>query len=115
MLTDTADSTQLATRQRLRAKLEKILATRTAAAAGDERGEESDRRVREAESRARQAENRASQAENRARQAESRIREVVREKEISEQRIREAEGTYVRTFEDGTRRVFYKPSRCFLK
>ena len=81
MLTDTVDSTQLATRQRLSVKLEKILATRTAAAAGDGRGEESDRRVREAESRARQAENR--------------IREVEGEKEVSEQRaatrIREAE------------------------
>ena len=76
-----ADSTQLATRQRLRAKLAKILATRTAAAAGEGRREESDRRLREAESR--------------ARQAESRIREVEREKEVSEQRvairIREAE------------------------
>ena len=81
VLTDTADCTQLATRQRLRAKLEKILATRTAVAAGEGRREESDRRVREAESR--------------ARQAESRKREVEREKEVSEQRaatrIREAE------------------------
>ena len=81
VLTDTADSTQLATRQRLREKLEKILATRTAAAAGEGRREESDRRLREAESR--------------ARQAESRTREVEREKEVSEQRaatrIREAE------------------------
>ena len=81
VLTDVADNTQLATSQRLKAKLQKILATRTVAATGDGRGEESDRRVREAESR--------------ARQAESRIREVEREKEVSEQRaatrIREAE------------------------
>ena len=89
VLTDTADSTQLATGQRLRAKLEKIQATRTAAAAGNRRREESDRRLREAESRARMAENR--------------IREVEREKDVSEQRaatrIREAEGTYVCTLD----------------
>ena len=97
VLTDTADSTQLATRERLRAKLEKIQATRTAAAEGVGRREESDMRLQEAESRARKAESRAKKAESRAGQAENRIREVEREKDVLEQiaatRIREVEGT----------------------
>ena len=83
VLTDTADSTQLATRQRLRAKLEKILATRTAAAAGEGRREESsDRRLREAESRIREAEREKEVSEQRAatriREAESKVKDVHR-------------------------------------
>ena len=62
MLTNIADNTQLATSERLKAKLEKILATRSTVAAGD-RKEESDRRVREAETRASEAESRAMRAQ----------------------------------------------------
>ena len=85
VLTDITDSTQLGTRERVRAKVGKIQATRTVAATGDVRREESDRRVREAERRAREAEDRAGEAEDRAGEAEDRAREA-------EDRAREAEG-----------------------
>ena len=85
VLTDIADSTQLGTRERVRAKVRKIQATRTVAATGDGRREESEGRVRE--------------AERRAREAESDIR---REKEIAERQAREAE-RQVRAMEDRAR------------
>ena len=75
---DIAGSTQLGTRERVRAKVGKIQATRSVAATGDGRREESDRRVQEAESRAREAE----------REKE----DIKREKEIAERQAMEAEG-----------------------
>ena len=96
----------------MRAKVGKILATRTVAATGDGRREESDRRVREAERRAReaerekedikrendiaerqarQAEGQAREAENRAREADGRAREEERGKETAQNRQREME------------------------
>ena len=106
VLTDIADSTQLGTRERVRAKVGKIQATRTVAATGDVRREESDRRVREAERRAREAEGRAREAESRvqamegrATEAEGRVGEAEREKDdikmekdVAERQAREAEG-----------------------
>ena len=106
VLTDIADSTQLGTRERVRAKVGKIQATRTVAATGDGRREESDRRVREAERRAREAEGRAREAESqvqamegRATEAEGRVGEaerekddIKREKDVAERQAREAEG-----------------------
>ena len=109
VLTDIADSTQLGTRERVRAKVGKIQATRTVAATGDGRREESERRVREAERRAREAErentdimgekeiaerqareadSRAAEIEGRAREAEDRAREAERGKEAAENRQR---------------------------
>ena len=79
VLTDIADSTQLGTRERVRAKVGKIQATHR-----DESREESSRRVWEAERRAREA-------EGTAREAEDQAREVQREKETAENRQREIE------------------------
>ena len=83
----------------MRAKVGKIQATRTVAATGDGRREESDRRVRETERRAREAEGRAREAEGRAREAEGRAREaerenadIKREKKIAERQVMETEG-----------------------
>ena len=118
VLTDIADSTQLGTRERVRAKVGKIQATRTVVATGDGR-RESERRVREAETRAREAERenadikrdkeiaecqamkadsramevegRAREAEDRAREAEERAREAERGKETAENRQRDME------------------------
>ena len=117
VLTDIADSTQLGTMERVRAKVRKIQATRTVAATGDGRREESEGRVREAERRAREAESdikrekeiaehQAREAErqvramgDRAREAERRVGDAEREKEdikrgkdIAEHQAREAEG-----------------------
>ena len=102
VLTDIADSTQLGTRERVRAKVRKIQATRTVAATGDGRREESEGRVREAERRAREAESdikrkkeiaerQAMEAEGRAREAEDRARDAERGKEAAENRQRGAE------------------------
>ena len=85
VLTDIADSTQLGTRERVRAKVRKIQATRTVAATGDGRRDESEGRVREAERRAREAES-----------------DIKREKEIAEHQAREA-GRQVRAMEDRAR------------
>ena len=85
VLTDIADSTQLGTRERVKAKVRKIQATRTVAATGDGRREESEGRVREAERRAREAES-----------------DIKREKEIAEHQAREAE-RQVRAMEDRAR------------
>ena len=78
--------------------MRRIQATRTVAATGDGRREESERRVREAERRAREAETRAREAERRAREAEGRIgvaerekEDIKREKDIAEHQAREAE------------------------
>ena len=87
VLTDIADSTQL-----VRAKVGKIQATRTVAATGDGRREESERRVREAEKRARKAEGRAREAESIVGEAEREKEDIKREKEIADDRAREAEG-----------------------
>ena len=95
VLTDIADSTQLGTRERVRAKVRKIQATRTVVATGDGRREESERRVREAERRAREA-------EGRAREAEREKADINREKEIAERQAREAE-SQVRAMEGQTR------------
>ena len=104
----------------MRAKVGKIQATRTVAATGDGRREESERIVREAERRAREAErenadikgekeiaerqareadSRAVEIEGRAREAEGRAREAERGKEAAanrqrgmEQRLVESEG-----------------------
>ena len=90
----------------MRAKVGKIQATRTVAAIGDGRREESERRVLEAERRAREAEGRAREAESRvqamegrATEAEGRVGEAEREKEdikrekdVAERQAREAEG-----------------------
>ena len=117
VLTDIADSTQLGTRERVRAKVRKIQATRTVAATGDGRRDESEGRVREAERRAREAESdikrekeiaehQAREAErqvrameDRAREAERRVGDAEREKEdikrgkdIAEHQVKEAEG-----------------------
>ena len=109
ILTDIADSTQLGTRERVRAKVGKIQATRTVAATGDGRREESDRRVREAEGRAREAEREKEGikrekeiAERQAREAEGQVREVVNRAREAEDRTREAEGR-AREAEDRTR------------
>ena len=72
----------------MRAKVGKIQATRTVAATGDGRREESDRRVRE--------------AERRAREAERENTDVKREKEIAERQAREAE-SQVRAMEGRAR------------
>ena len=104
VLTDIADSTQLGTRERVRAKVGKIQATRTVAATGDERRKESERRVWEAERRAREAEDRAREAEREKedikrekeiaeRQAEGRAREAERQAREAEVRAREAQET----------------------
>ena len=76
----------------MRAKVRKIQATRTVAATGDGRREESEGRVREAERRAREAEGRAREAES----------DIKREKEIAERQAREAE-RQVRAMEDRAR------------
>ena len=102
VLTDIADSTQLGTRERVRAKVGKIQATRTVVATGDGRREESERRVREAERRAREAEGRAREAEGRAREAEGEKADIKREKEIAEHQAREAE-SHVRAMEGQAR------------
>ena len=91
VLTDIADSTQLGTRERVRAKVGKIQATRTVAATGDGRKEESERSVREAEGRAREAEGRAREAEDRAREAESRVQAMEGRAMEAEGRVGEAE------------------------
>ena len=98
VLTDIADSTQLGTRERVRAKVGKIQATRTVAATGDGRREESERRVREAEGRAREAEREKADikrgkeiAECQAMESEGRAREAERGKEAAENRQRGAE------------------------
>ena len=117
VLTDIADSTQLGTRERVRAKVRKIQATRTVAATGDGRRDESEGRVREAERRAREAESdikrekeiaehqareterQVRAMEDRAREAERRVGDAEREKEdikrgkdIAEHQVKEAEG-----------------------
>ena len=74
VLTDIADSTQLGTRERVRAKVVKNQATRTAT--GDGRREESERRGWEAERRAMEAERRAMEAERRAREIEEASKRV---------------------------------------
>ena len=83
VLTDVADSTQLGTRERVRANVAKILASRTVTAPGPLDGgrEQSDRRVQEAERRAMEAEARAREAERRAKALESRAETRVRETE----------------------------------
>ena len=102
VLTDIADSTQLGTRERVRAKVGKIQATRTVAATGDGRREESERRVREAERRVGEVEKeaegriqemeiRAREGENRAREAEGRAREEERGKETAQNQQRQME------------------------
>ena len=73
----------------MRAKVGKIQVTRTVAATGDGRREESERRVREAERRAIEAESRAREAESRVGEAESRVGEA--ESRVGEAE-REAEG-----------------------
>ena len=114
VLTNIADSTQLGTREMVIAKVGKIQATRTVAATGDGRREESDRKVREeSDRRVREAERRAREAEGRAREAESRVQamegrateaegrvgeaerekdDIKREKDVAERQAREAEG-----------------------
>ena len=94
VLTDIADSTQLGTRERVRAKMGKIQATRTVAATGDE----SERRVREAERRAREAEREKEDmksgreiAERQAREAEGRVQEMEGRAREAERQAREAE------------------------
>ena len=93
VLTDVADNTQLATSQRLKEKLQKILATRTVAGTGDGRGEESDRRVREAESRTREAEREVERLREASETEKERLRqekeEAEREKEVAETRQQE--------------------------
>ena len=80
----------------MRAKVGKIQATRTVAATGDGRREESERRVREAERRAGEAEDRAREAERRVgeveKEAEGRIQEMEIRAREGENRAREAEG-----------------------
>ena len=76
----------------MRAKVGKIQATRTVAATGDGRREESERRVREAERRAREAEQRAIEAESRIGEAEREKEDIKSEKDIAERQAREAEG-----------------------
>ena len=90
VLTDIADSTQLGTRERVRAKVGKIQATRTVAATGDGRREESERRIREAERRAREA-------EGRAREAERKNADIKSEKKIAERQVMEADSRAVET------------------
>ena len=90
VLTDIADSTQLGTRERVRAKVGKIQATCTVVATGDGRREESERRVREAERRAREA-------ERRAREAERENADIKSEKEIAERQVMEADSRAVET------------------
>ena len=113
VLTDIADSTQLGTRERVRAKVRKIQVTRTVAATGDVRREESEGRVREAERRAREAESdikrekeiaehQAREAEGQAREAEDRAREAEDRAREAEDRAREAE-RQVRAMEDRAR------------
>ena len=89
VLTDTADSKQLGSVERMKVKVGLIRATRTVAAAGDER---SKRRVEEAEQRAREAGGRAMGAEGRAREAEGRVREAESRVGEAEGRARDAEG-----------------------
>ena len=76
VLTDIADSTQLGTRERGRAKVVKNQATHTATVTGDGRREKSERRVWEAERRAMEAERRAMKAERRAREIEEASKRV---------------------------------------
>ena len=92
VLTDIADSTQLGTMERVRAKVRKIQATRTVAATGDGRREESDRRVREAERRAREAERENTDMKREKEIAEHQAREAERQVRAMEDRAREAEG-----------------------
>ena len=91
VLTDIADSTQLGTRERVRAKVGKIQATRTVAATGDGRREESERRVREAEGRAREAEREKEDIKREKEIAERQAREAVGRTQETEVRAREAE------------------------
>ena len=118
VLTDIADSTQLGTRERVRAKVRKIQATRTVAATGDVRREESEGRVREAERRAREAESdikrekeiaehQAREAEGRAREAEGQAREAEDRARKAEDRAREAE-RQVRAMEDRAREAEHR-------
>ena len=75
----------------MRAKVGKIQVTRTVAATGDGRREESERRVREAERRAIEAESRAREAESRVGEAESRVGEAESRVGEAESRVGEAE------------------------
>ena len=82
VLTDLADSSQLATPQRLEAKMEVIhalQATSLAIRGGgiEERNLEADRRVQVAEDRAREAEDRAREAKTRLQESERSFREQV--------------------------------------
>ena len=75
----------------MRAKVRKIQATRTVAATGDGRREESEGRVREAERQVRAMEDRAREAERRVGDAEREKEDFKRGKDIAEHQAREAE------------------------
>ena len=76
----------------MRAKVGKIRVTRTVAATGDERREESERRVQEAEREKEETKREKGIAERQAMEAEGRAREAESRVQAMEGRAREAEG-----------------------